>query len=590
MRFTGKPALPWLALLLLALATYAIGLGGQNIPSNGDEMVYAHIAHQTALTGHWLPLASELENMRNTKPPLLFWQALVAGDWGHRWTLAALRAPSLLYTVALCGLVVALMRRWSGSTAQALLAGCVYLAFFSTFRYGRPYLTSAAESFWFGLPMFGLLALRLRGRTLASVGTGRAWVAHALMGLLWGLGAAYKSFALIAPAAAAWWCAALASEARLDWRLALRTTGLTAVSVGLGMAVFALWFALDPDPAAVWREFIVGENAGKLASGEGYWHTALRGGGSSIWAQLLAYVQNAGLLALPVLGLMGLGVRGLFKRLRPDAATAPVVWVLLAWAAVWLLVFTVPSQRSARYVIPAMPALALLVAWYWQRIPRLWFWLTLPLCAIALAVLGRIAWVAHGLHLGSGLGFALTMGVCTAGALAIVGGLAMARWTRTAALVASLSVLACLDGALAPLDGPDGRYDAVQPGQLHGATVAIPNGFNGSFERYQFLLPAGNRFIPYDVGQRAASRHTGPAAGTPAADALTDLLAQHGAVAWEQSNALEAQPPCLPGCRVLASRWYFKGRHASGEITLANLWYPEQWLFRREWLVLPAAR
>lgn len=589
MNFTSKPALPWLVLLLLALATYITGLGGQNIPSNGDEMVYAHIAHQTALSGHWLPLASELENMRNTKPPLLFWQAMVAGDWGRHWTLAALRAPSLLYTFAVCGLVVALMRRWSGSATQGLLAGCVYLAFFCTFRYGRPYLTSAAESLWFGLPMFWLLALRLSRESLARLGTGRALALHLLMGLVWGLGAAYKSFALIAPAAAAWWCAALVSEPQLNWRLTLRTTVLCAFSVALGVAIFALWFVLDPDPVAVWREFIVGENAGKLASGEGYWHTALHGG-SSIWAQLLAYVQNAGLLALPVLGLMLLGAWALYKRVRPDVTVAPVLWLLLAWLVVWLLTFTVPSQRSARYVIPAMPALALLVTWYWPRIPRIWFWLTLPLCGMALLVLGRIAWVAHGLQLGTGLGFALTMGVCAAGAVAIVGGLLKARWTRTSALVASLAVLACLDGALAPLDGPDGRYDSVSPQQLHGERVAIPNGFNGSFERYQFLLPAGNRFVPYDVGARAASRNTGPATGTSANDELAALLASHGAVAWEQSNALEPQPPCLPQCRVLGTRWYFKGRHASGEITLTNLWYPEQWLFRREWLLAPAAR
>ncbi len=99
-------------------------------------------------------------------------------------------------------------------------------------------------------------------------------------------------------------------------------------------------------------------------------------------------MQNAGLLALPVLGLMLLGAWALFKRWRPDARQAPVLWVLVNWLAVWLLTFTVPSQRSARYVIPAMPALALLVAWYWPRIPRLWFWLTLPLCGSRAAGVG----------------------------------------------------------------------------------------------------------------------------------------------------------------------------------------------------------
>ena len=93
----------WLILLILALAVYAFGLGGQYNPSNGDELVYTHIARLTAASGHWLPLVSELDHMRNTKPPLLFWQALLAGGWGQNWTMAALRAPSLIYTLLVAG-------------------------------------------------------------------------------------------------------------------------------------------------------------------------------------------------------------------------------------------------------------------------------------------------------------------------------------------------------------------------------------------------------------------------------------------------------------------------------------------------------
>ncbi len=51
-------------------------------------------------------------------------------------------------------------------------------------------------------------------------------------------------------------------------------------------------------------------------------------------------------------------------------------------------------------------------------------------------------------------------------------------------------------------------------------------------------------------------------------------------------------PPCTPSCRVLGSRWEVKGRHQNGEINWGNVWYPQHWLFRREWLLataLPAA-
>ena len=147
----------WWALLAFSIMVYATGLGGQYIPTNGDELVYAHIARVTASTGHWLPLASELDNMRNTKPPLLFWQAIVAGNWGVNWQMATLRLPSLIYTLLITAGVAFAVKRITRDTPRALLAACLYLAFFSTFRYGRPYLTSAPETFWLALPIFGLL-------------------------------------------------------------------------------------------------------------------------------------------------------------------------------------------------------------------------------------------------------------------------------------------------------------------------------------------------------------------------------------------------------------------------------------------------
>ena len=50
----------WLALVLVAASFYLFGLGSSYAPTNGDEMVYIHIARMTAESGHWLPLQSEL--------------------------------------------------------------------------------------------------------------------------------------------------------------------------------------------------------------------------------------------------------------------------------------------------------------------------------------------------------------------------------------------------------------------------------------------------------------------------------------------------------------------------------------------------
>ena len=572
--------LAWVALLILAVLIYALGLGGQYNPSNGDELVYTHIARLTAASGNWLPLVSDLDHMRNTKPPLLFWQAMVAGDWGRNWNLAALRLPSLLYTLLLAAAVAWSTWRVSGSTRSACIAACLYLAFFSSYRYGRSYLTSAPESFWLGLPMFWLLWQRGRSDARSARPTPAApldWLIHIVFGLALGLGLAYKSFALIAPAAATLWCAQLLSAPRPNWRALLQTTLKVGLSATLALGVFALWFVLDPNPAAVWQEFVIGENAGKLSNAQGYWHTALWGGGFSIWAQLLAYVQNAGLLALVVLGWMLLGLRTRFHWADNTQSAQRVI--LLTWLAVWLIVFTLPSQRSARYLIPAMPALAILLALEWQRIARIWFLLSLLLCGVLIGGLGRIAWAAHELGIGSGLELSLTLFTVAAGLLLVLAGTFKPAWTRACSLAASLAVFACFSLSTAPLNGADGLYGHEVMAQLRQARVAVPNGFNGQFERFEFLLP-GNRFIAYDSDERAS-------VGATASD-LQRLLAGHDAVIWLQSNPQELTPACTPACRVLGSRWEVKGRHQSGEINWSNVWYPQHWLFRREWLLANA--
>jgi hypothetical protein len=588
---TGGPTWGWGLLLALAVAIYGLGLGNPYIPTNGDEMVYAHIARLTAAAGHWLPLVSELDHMRNTKPPLLFWQALLAGDWGRHWNLAALRTPSLVYTGLLAALVAATVQRITGSAGRAALAACVYLAFFSTFRYGRPFLTSAPETFWLSLPMFWLLWQRLRRPAGAGPDTAPGWWAHTAFGLAIGLGLAYKSFALVAPVAATLWCARLATEPRLDGRVLWRATLQVAWSATLALALFGLWFVLDPDPQAVWQEFVLAENAGKMASNEGYWQVALRGGDGSMAAQLLAYVQNAGLLAFVVLGLLPVALARWRAGRHGTAPPLPAhARILLVWLAVWLLVFMLPSQRSARYLIPVMPALACVIALGWQRIGRLWFVLCLPLCALMLLVLGRIAWVAHGLGVASTGEWLAAMAAALTGLLLVLAGLWRARWSRACSVAACLAVYACLGLSTAPLNGPAGRYptdalaalaDPANPATQvaqgpKGLRVAVPSNFNGQFERFQFLLP-GHRFVPYDSGARASA--------APDADDLGRLLAQHDAVVWLQASATEANPPCAPSCTLLGTRWELKGRHRSGEITLANLWYPQQWLFRREWLL-----
>ncbi|HQY75800.1 MAG TPA: phospholipid carrier-dependent glycosyltransferase [Rhodoferax sp.] len=583
-------AVPWLWLVLVGAAAllYVLGLGSFYAPTNGDEMVYIHIARMTAESGHWLPLQSEIVDTRNTKPPLLFWQAIAAGNWGHNWSLLALRLPSIAYTFLTTALLAFFAHRISGQWRTACVAAVLYLLFFSTFRYGRVYLTSAPETFWLALPMLWMLWQQLRntppGVQQAPAAPHLGFVAYTLFGMAMGLGAAYKSFALVAPAAAALWCAILVNSMPLRWPVVIRTTLGVTWSTLMGLGIFALWFVLDPDPASVWQEFVVAENAGKMSGGQGYWHAALFGA-YPMWTQLLAYPENGGLLFFAVLGFLLLGLPRAFKS-QTYVQMAPAMRILLVWLVVWLVIFTIPSQRSARYVIPAMPALAIVMALLWDRIPRVWFWVTAAITVPALVMLARIAWVMGDMEIASRPWNAITLIAVCAGLAGAAVTFFYKSWTRTGALVACLSVYATFGLMVAPLEDARVQYSPQVQSAMRGARIAVPNGFTGQFERFHFVFP-DSRLVPYDAeGRNTGALHP----ELPPGERLQYLLREFDAVVWLQENGADTAPTCVPACRVIGQRWHVKSRHKGGEITLDNLWQPQQWLFRREWLVVGAQK
>ncbi len=577
---------PWWALLIGAIGVYFFGLSSPYAPTNGDEMVYIHIARLTAASGHWLPLVSDLEQMRNTKPPLLFWQAMASGDWSGHGGLFSLRWPSVAYTLLTTTLLGWMALRISGQWRTAMLAAAIFLAFFSTYRYSRVYLTSAPETFWLALPLWYLLwqqsAAHASPRSAQMLqprhGSWSGW-SYLLAGLVMGIGLLYKSFALIAPAAATLGCALWLRQGAPRWNIFWRTGMGVGASTIVALGVFALWFALDPDPQAVWQEFVVGENAGKLQTG-GYWQAAWNGD-YPLWQQALAYPENAGLLLPVALGLCGYGLRAAWRGQWRAWAGKPQA-TLLIWLLVWLLVFSIPSQRSARYVIPAMPAFAIVLALYWERLARGWFLAVLLIAAVALALLARIGWVMQGMGLGSGLDTAITLCLAALGLAACLAGLLRAGWTRHSTLAATLSLYACFSAMTAPLAGEQAQYNPTIQARLQGLRVAVPNGFNAQYERFHFLLP-GCTLVPYDAEHRDTATLR---PDLPAAERLDYLLERFDAVIWIDKDEAQTQAQCHARCAVLAQRWHVKSRHRAGEVTLSNLWQPQEWLFAKELLLV----
>ncbi len=576
----SRSTLVWLLLACLVALGYLFQLGGDHIPRNGDELVYAHIARLTAESGLWLPLVSSYDFMRNTKPPLLFWQAMVAGGWGDHWTLFRLRLPSLVYlwaTALSVGLLTWKIARNNAANRNddddksfsaivlGALAAIVFLSFFSTYRYGRPYLTSAPETFW----LCGVfLALAWSPAALLA----SRWKFPLLAGLAIGVGCLYKSFAMVAPVGFGLaLCYQTIQARRWPWQVIrpgmLLDAGKVVAICIIAVGVFSLWFALDPLPGEVWREFVVGENAGKFRSSDSYLKLAFSGSGG-IFVILTGYFVNAGLLFPLAVGCAWTAWRSYQQRRGTTQVITDSEKVLWLWLVALALVFMLPSQRSARYLIPAMPAVAVLIALYWGRIGRIWFSLTLLFCALGAIALGTIATGAvratDDRHVYSpffwGL-LTLLLGIS-------VLGIFKRKWTRSISATAGFGFLMALAWVTAPFNGSLGQFKPETITLVKGQQISVPNNFNGQFERYQFLL-TGAKFVPYDAPQ-------------PVDYDSVDTLLKGSRYALVQRR--KGQTPCTQ-CRIVDVRWDIRSRQDPKEGTWAAFTSPDTFWYSQEYLV-----
>ena len=487
-----RSCLIWYGLAtLLAIFTYFYGLGSDHIPKNGDEFPYAHLTRVTAASGHLLPLRSEIESLNNTKPPMLFWQGIASTSWGKNWTLWHLRYPSVVYTLLTAIMIFVLGAKLSGRWETGFVALLVFLAFFSTYRYGRPFLTDPPDVFWLFLPFFVFLCGQ------PSSGESRCFVPVGL-GLAIGIGLFYKSFALAVPVllAISWWY--LHYRRYRVANCLVRDAWKIVVMGCISLAVFSLWFVLDPNPQAIVKEFILGENVAKFDSQGGYLMNLLWGR-SSIWSLAFGFPLNAGLLAGPVVALLWVTC----KRRAELGEGEKLLWI---WVIILFLVFCLPSQRSERYLLPAMPALAVLCALNWERINRKLFIVSLVVAGVVVALIAYLSLRLQQGMAGNQLYLAGYWVLLTATSLFVLMALLVPKLTRPGLSVASLLVFLCFAAFLHPFDGPLGRYSAEAQQYARGKEIWVPVNFKAKEEGYVFLLP-GAKVHPYtyDIKLTAAA-------------------------------------------------------------------------------------
>jgi 4-amino-4-deoxy-L-arabinose transferase-like glycosyltransferase len=450
----------WPAVALFGAFVYLASLGGLYIPHIGDEAPYIEIARLTAEGGSWLPLKTG-PGLENTKPPLLYWVGIVATEWGSKWTLLRLRLPVAAFTFATALLTFWLCRKIGDDMETAWLAALTFLGFYSSFHYGRPFLINSPETFF----VFSSFALVLVYR--------ESWIAA---GLALGIACLFKSFALIAPVGLA-----------LFWLRGRRRMFHVGLTAAIALAVFGLWPLLDPDPAGIFRHFVLEENLGKL-QGQSYLRGLFSGPYALHWLWL-GHFGNAGLFAVPLLLLLVTTLRER-KRLSPEEKS---LWILVLS---FLLVYSVPSQRQENYLIPTVPALAILIARRWKSVSEGWLrCFAAPGVLFTAAVLSVVLGIRGVLPPGSYAAWQVAApAVVLAAWVALLVLPRAARYAFHGMVFASFLLISM---AVAPFEGPLGRYDAERIAFLRGKRVYVPSEFISRHERHRFLLP-GARIEGYD--------------------------------------------------------------------------------------------
>jgi 4-amino-4-deoxy-L-arabinose transferase-like glycosyltransferase len=546
-----------LLILLLGVITYFYALDSRFAPKNGDEYPYMHIVRMTANTGEWLPLQSEMDGLKNTKPPLIFWQGIASSQWADQWSLLSLRWPSVLYTALTALCLFLAVRRFSGSAKTGLLASLVWLSFFSTYRYGRPFLTDPPEVFWISLPFMLLLYF---GKSAFNSKV----IFPLFAGLSLGLALLAKSFAYVVPA-----CFALGlyfwrwREWSISKTFFLDFYKLCLIAI-LALGIFALWFVLDPYPVDVWNEFVLGENAGKFEARSTNYFIDLLSGGDSIWMLILTTLANAGLFFFVLLST-------LMQCWRERRFLTFEESLLLLLVLAFFIVFSLPSQRSGRYLLPVMPALAALIALYWQRLPMWGFRIALVL---QILIFSMLIWIGRQLQqsivvndvgiwayfYGHWVLMLVSLGL-------VIFGLFQKERTKVIALAACFLTYLALASSLSPLEGSLGRFTPELITQVQDKDLWIPCDYRAKDEEYRLLLPQSrlHGYLASEAGE------------------LGKLTASYPLVLVQ--TPLGDKPKVCDSCRIIGHRMEMRARHSNDEIIEMLKGQFAQYLFVNEYLI-----
>jgi len=409
-------------LLLVAFCGFLFfyGLGAFGLVG-ADEPRYAQIAREMRERSDWVT-PTLLGKPWLEKPALYYWQAMVAYEFGQ--TLLALKDGVSDQTA-----------RFPGAMDAALMIAAIY--FFLRRRHpgteldGALVTASCAAVIGFAraastdMPLAAAFTIALlcwydwyEGRQRASLAACYVFLA---LGML--------AKGPVAPALAAV-IVVIFAAAKRDWSILLRTLWLPGIA--LFLVVGLPWYiAVQVRNPNFFRFFILEHNLARFST-TAYHHP------QPFWFFLPVFLLAMMPWTLWLIAAVSARVRVIWREGKEAFANSEDSWplFLLIWMLVPILFFSASQSKLPGYILPAVPAGALLVADYLaaRRDER-----------------ARISWLfaaAHGILCG-----ALVFGALSAASIARNRHLTIGKGTYVAAAIAIL-VAVVIAGALATRRGP----------------------------------------------------------------------------------------------------------------------------------------
>jgi 4-amino-4-deoxy-L-arabinose transferase-like glycosyltransferase len=334
----------WLAALALLLIATGIGLRD---PWPADEPRFALVARDMVATGEWL-LPRVGGQAYPDKPPLFFWLIALCLEVTRSLRVAFL-LPSFFAGFGCVALVYDLGRRlWNRETGLA--AGLALLFTVQFVWQARQAQIDATLCFWTTLSLYGLLRHLLLGPAWRWYTIG--WAAAGLGVITKGVG--FLPLLVLVPFAilrSPRWQPRLSANGGARWLI-----GPLAFLAAVGIWLVPMLLAANRDPAlAAYRDDILFNQT--IHRYGNAWHHR-----EPFWYFLVDVIPA---LWLP----LTLLVPWLFGHWRSALRSFDLrIALLAAWIVLVVLFFTLSSGKRGVYVLPAVPAFALLCAPYLAQV------------------------------------------------------------------------------------------------------------------------------------------------------------------------------------------------------------------------------